>query len=412
MFDYFININLEKQEDLKIFEDNSNVDTIVSILFLKNRIPQDKNSTILLFIDEIQNSPKTVALLRYFYEEKNNIFVIAAGSLLESIIDNHISFPVGRVEYMVIRPFNFTEYLMARDNNREVELINTIPFPDYAHDHLLELFTEYTLIGGMPEVVKSYLENKDLVQVSEIFDNLITTYLEDVEKYSKSDRQTKIIRHVISNAIKLAGERIKFEGFANSSYKSKDVSECFRILEKTFVINLIYPTTSTKIPALENVKKSPKIQVVDTGIVNKFVGAQVPILSDNNIDKVFEGKIAEHITGQELLSLQTSSMAKNIFWVKEKNQSSAEVDYILQINNLLIPVEVKRGKTGRLRSLMGFIDLAPHGFAVRVYSGKLTFEQAKTTKGKPFTLLNLPFYLLPLIEKYIRKMTSQDLSLN
>jgi predicted AAA+ superfamily ATPase len=408
-FDYFININLDKPDDLELFNKNDNIDTIVSILFLKNSIPQNgHNSKILLFIDEIQNSPKTVALLRYFFEEKSHLYVIAAGSLLESIIDNHISFPVGRVEYMVIRPFSFIEYLMAKEKKTEIELINTIPFPEYAHSHLLDLFTEYTLIGGMPEVVKSYIENKDLVQVSEIFDNLITTYLEDVEKYSKNPKQTKIIRHTISNAIKLAGERIKFEGFANSSYKSKDVSESFRILEKTFFLTLIYPTTSTKAPAIENIRKAPKIEILDTGIINKFAEIQIPILSDNNIDKVFEGKIAEHITGQELLAMQTNILAKNIFWVKEKNQSNAEVDYILQINSLLIPVEVKRGKTGRLRSLMEFIDLAPHNFAVRVYSGNLSLEKAKTTRGKSFTLLNLPFYLLPKIKEYIKKMISGE----
>ena len=404
-FDYFINLNLDKTGDLQVFEQNDNLETIISILFLQNSIPANKNQAkILIFIDEIQNSPKTVALLRYFYEEKNELYVIAAGSLLESILGTQISFPVGRVEFLILRPFSFQEYLMAKNKNTEIELLSNPPFPEYAHLHLLDLFKEYTLIGGMPEIVSNYIEHQDLVQIADIFDDLITTYLEDVEKYSKNPNQTKIIRHIINNSIKLAGERIKFEGFAQSNYKSKDVSECFRILEKTFFLHLVYPTTATKIPAIENLKKSPKLHILDTGIINKFAGVQSQILSNTKIDSVFEGKIAEHITGQELLSLQTSVLAKNVFWVKEKKQSNAEVDFILQISNMLIPIEVKLGKSGRLRSLMEFIDLAPHNFAVRVYSGNFSIEKTKTIKNKAFFLLNLPFYLVSQVEKYIKLM--------
>ncbi len=404
-FDYFINLNLDKKEDLQIFEKNDNINNIISILFLKNNIPVNiKHNKVLIFIDEIQNSPKAVAQLRYFYEEKKELYVIAAGSLLESILDNHISFPVGRVEYLILRPFSFYEYLTAKNKIQEIDLLQNIPFPEYAHQYLLDLFKEYTLIGGMPEIVSRYIADNDIVQIAGIFDNLIATYIEDVEKYSKNANQTKIISHIISNSIKLAGGRIKFMGFAQSNYKSKDVGECFRILEKTFFLQLVYPTTATKIPAVENIRKSPKLQILDTGIINKFAGIQLQILSNNEIDNVFEGKIAEHITGQELLALQTSVLSKNIFWVKEKKQSNAEVDFVLQANDLLIPIEVKLGKTGRLRSLMEFIDLAPHNFAVRIYSGNFSIEKTKTIRGKTFFLLNLPFYLISQIENYIKFM--------
>ena len=407
-FDYFIQLNLEKAEDLQIFEQNKDLDTIIAILFLKYGIPKISiQKKILIFIDEIQNSPQTVALLRYFYEEQKELYVITAGSLLESLIDKHINFPVGRVEFLVLRPFSFYEYLLAKNKLTEVDLLNNIPFPEYAHRQLLSLFKEYTLIGGMPEIVSNYIEHEDLVQTGDIFSDLITTYIEDVEKYSKNDKQTKIIRHLISNSIKLAGERIKFEGFAQSNYKSKDVAENFRILEKTFLLQLVYPTTNTKIPPVENLKKSPKLHILDTGILNKFAGVQLKILSNEYIDDVFEGKIAEHITGQELLAQQTNVLAKNIFWVKEKKQSNAEVDYVLQIDNLLIPVEVKSGKAGRLRSLMEFMDLAPHNFAVRIYSGKLSIEKIKTINDKKFLLLNLPFYLIMKIEEYIRLMINK-----
>ncbi|MDD4148535.1 MAG: AAA family ATPase [Bacteroidales bacterium] len=406
-FDYFINLNLDKEADKQIFDENRDVNKIIQILFFNSGISQKKNDKILIFIDEIQNSANAIKSLRYFYEERNELFVIAAGSLLETLLDNQISFPVGRVEYKILRPFSFCEFLEATENINALAAINSEDFPDYAHDKLLELFNEYSLIGGMPEVIETYVKYKDLVRVSTVLDNLIVTYLDDIEKYSSSENQTKIIRFLITNSIKLAGERIKFEGFAHSNYKSKDVGECLRILEKTFLLSLNYPTSSVQVPIMENIRKSPKIQFLDTGIVNKFAGLQASILSSNLIDDLFEGKIAEHIVGQELLFLQKSVLAKNTFWVREKKQSNAEVDYLIQINDMLIPVEVKAGKTGRLRSLMAYVDAAPHNCAIRVYSGNYNIEYAKTLNNKDFILLNLPFYLINRIYHYAQKMLNE-----
>ncbi|MFA4852254.1 MAG: AAA family ATPase [Bacteroidales bacterium] len=408
-FDYFIPLNLDKREDKLIFEKNDNIQTIIQILYLKNNISPTSKDKVLIFIDEIQNSPEAIKLLRYFFEQANHLYVIAAGSLLESILDNQISFPVGRVEYLILRPFSFEEFLMAQQENLALNIFNNFPFQAYGHKKLLDLFVEYCLIGGMPEVVKHYIENKDIVAVGRIFENLIATYIDDVEKYAQNNNQTKIIRHVIYNAVKLAGERIKFEGFASSDYKSKDIGECFRILEKTYLLSLVYPTTKTSIPIIENKRKSPKLHILDTGILNYYAGIQLMILNNDLLDTIFEGKIAEHIVGQELLSLKTSPLSKNIFWVKEKKQSNAEVDYVLQVDNLLIPIEVKLGKTGRLRSLMEFIDLCPHNFALRIYSGIFSVETAKTLKGKEFILLNLPFYLTGKTPDYIKKLINGEL---
>ena len=401
-FDHFIHLNLDKSEDKQVFENNDNVLTVIQILYLKANISPAPHAQVLIFIDEIQNSPTAIKLLRYFYEQANHLYVIAAGSLLESILDNQISFPVGRVEYLILRPFSFEEYLMARQEKSALNIYNTIPFKEYGHQKLLDLFLEYSLIGGMPEVVKNYIENKDLVAVGRIFESLITAYSDDVEKYGQNDNQRKIIRHIIHNAIRLAGERITFEGFGSSNYKSKDIGDCIRVLEKTYLLSLVYPTTNTKLPIIENKRKSPKLHILDTGILNYFAGVQLMLLSNGLIDTVFEGKIAEHITGQELLSIRSNVSAKNYFWTKEKKQSNAEVDYVLQIDNLLIPIEVKLGKTGRLRSLMEFVDASPHNFAVRIYSGVLKIETTHTLKGKEFTLLNLPFYLTGKTPNYIK----------
>ena len=160
-FEQYIYLNLEKINEQKLFEKyNSTAELISSIFFYKNKT--QKKGRTLLFIDEIQNSPKAVSQLRYFYEDPKDLYVIAAGSLLETLIDKTISFPVGRVEYLLIRPCSFLEFLTATGEEQSVNLINTIPFPDYGHDKLLTFFRKYALIGGMPEVIKKYSETKDI----------------------------------------------------------------------------------------------------------------------------------------------------------------------------------------------------------------------------------------------------------
>jgi hypothetical protein len=272
----------------------------------------------------------------------------------------------------------------------------------------MDLFKEYCLIGGMPEVVENYLQRRDLVEIGKIYESLVITYLEDVEKYAQAETQRRIIRHLINNVFRKAGERIKFEGFAETNYKSKDVSECFRILEKTFLLSLVYPTTTSKPPLAENLRKSPKLQVLDTGLVNYYSGARMSILSGDRLESIYDGKIAEHIVGQELLAVESKPWSKNTFWVKEKKQSSAEIDYIIQADDMLFPVEVKLGKAGRLRSLMEYIDLCPHNIAVRIYSGELKIETLKTLRGKEFVLLNLPFYLTTKVKDYLKKLSTSE----
>ncbi|HAN77811.1 MAG TPA: AAA family ATPase [Bacteroidales bacterium] len=410
-FDFFIPLNLDLQNDAKLFDQTDDVSILLQLLYLRFGIAPSPKDKVLLFIDEIQSSEKAIRLLRYFYELLPDIYVIAAGSLLESLLSNTISFPVGRVEYMLLRPFSFEEYLWAKGNQAAINAYQSDQFPVYAHYTLSELFSEYALIGGMPEIVNEYLKHGKLSTINSIYDSLIVTYSEDVEKYANNERHVQIIRHIIGNAFVFAGERITFEGFANSNYKSKDIGDCFRILEKTFLISLIYPTTQISIPIIENTNKAPKLHVLDTGLINRFAGVQAELLANQLSDAIYEGKIAEHITGQELLTLHESVLYKNNFWVKEKKQSNAEIDYLLSFNGLLLPIEVKAGKTGRLRSLMEYMDLVKHEFAIRVYSGELSIDKIQTLAGKQFYLLNLPFYLIGQIHNYAKLLVeNQQLS--
>ncbi|MCF8113843.1 MAG: AAA family ATPase [Desulfotignum sp.] len=409
-FEQYLYLNLEIKAERDIFEqDHSIEDLLQAIFFHKNQVRG--NGSVLIFIDEIQNSPSAVSYLRYFYEAFPHLYVIAAGSLLdlETLIDTHISFPVGRVEYLMMKPLSFKEFLNALSEDSSLDILNrNIPVPDFAHDKLMKLFNTYAIIGGMPEIVQKYADRKDIIALNSIFDSLIVSYLDDVEKYARNRTMANVIRHAVSNAFYEAGSRIKFQGFGNSNYKSREMSEALRVLEKAMLIYLLYPSSSVAPPLRPNTKKSPRLQVLDTGMLNYFAGFQKDLFGANGIDSVYQEKIAEHIVGQELLAAETSPLSKLQFWNREKKQSNAEVDFLIQYEGLLIPVEVKSAATGRLRSLHQFIDRAPHKYAVRIYSGQLEINQIKTVDGKECLLLNLPFYLTGSIVEYLKWIISND----
>ncbi len=150
-----------------------------------------------------------------------------------------------------------------------------------------------------------------------------------------------------------------------------------------------------------NYRRSPKLQVVDTGMVNFFSGIQGELITVNDLNDSYKGRIAEHITGQELLTLSDSVLYKLNYWTRENKDASAEVDFVWQHKNKVIPIEVKSGKAGKLRSLHQFVDRSPHNFAVRIYSGKFSVENAVTLAGKEYKLINLPFYLIHKLPKYL-----------
>jgi len=399
-FEQYIYFNLERTEDLRLFEQDYTIHELVeAIFFLSNKDRQQSDT--LLFIDEIQNSSKAVAMLRYFYEELPDLYVIAAGSLLESILDQHISFPVGRVEYLRMHPLSFEEFLLAIGETQAEEMLERIPLPAFAHYKLLKLFHRYTLIGGMPEIVQLYAESKNLTQLRPVYESLIIAYMDDVEKYSSRDSQTPIIRHVIQSAFHEAGNRIKMAGFGQSGYSSKEITEAMQLLEKALLLLRIYPVTGTRLPLTPNMKKSPKLLFLDTGLVNYFSGLQTDIFGAKDLNTIYGGRIIEHLVGQELLASQHSILFKPNFWVREKKQSNAEVDFVLPHGNKIIPIEVKSGATGRLRSLHQFVDRADHHYAVRLYARGLKIETAATIAGKEYRLLSLPYFLGGKLTMYL-----------
>lgn len=400
-FEQYIYLNLELPADRKPFEQFTTVDQLLeAVFFLKNKSYRNRKNT-LLFIDEIQELPEAMNMLRYLYEEAPDLPVIAAGSLLETIFNQKLHFPVGRVDYLVVRPAGFSEFLEALGEVQALEQWNKLPLADFAIERLFQLFHQYAIIGGMPAIVQQYADHRDLTSLKSLYENLISGYLDDVEKYAGSQSHAQHIRHAIRASYAEAGKRIKFQGFGKSVYGSREMGEALRTLEKAMLLHLVYPNTSAVLPLLPDTRKSPRLQVLDTGLLNYSLGIQKEIIGTPDLQDVYGGTMIEHLVGQEMLSTMYGALSGLHFWTRDKAGSSAELDWLYPWEGKLIPVEVKSGATGKLRSLHAFMEDAPHRMAVRFYAGGIQINEAKTRSGKTYFLLNLPYFLAAKLENYL-----------
>lgn len=401
-FEVYLTLNLEKVKDRELFDQYTEIHKLLPAIYLHNKA-RIENRPTLLFIDEIQYSGKAVSMLRYFYEEASHIHVIAAGSMLEALLSHEkISFPVGRVGYLPIRPCNFIEFLDGIEESFDKELIlslNTEP----VHQRIMDYYREYALVGGMPEAITQYLKMRDILAVESVYRSLLASYIDDAEKYADSESQIQILRHILKVGWKMAAESVVFENFGGSSFRSRDVGNAFRTLQKAFILELIYPVSQTKQPLLQNYRKKPKLFLLDTGLVNYYSQIQSDVFSSKDIQDVWRGRIAEHIVGQEIMCLDNSILAERYFWRRDKAGSDAEVDFLYSYKGNVIPIEVKTGHNSKLKSLHLFMSDAPHDIGVRVWSEKFSVDKVKTPHGKEFRLINLPFYYVCVLDKILSR---------
>lgn len=401
-FENYLYINLEDDLVAGFFDHVRPVDELLVNLFAYCSVRRKEGKT-LLFIDEIQNSKKAVASLRYFYEEMPDLYVIAAGSLLESLIDVHVSFPVGRVEYMAVHPCSFREYMVAEGESLLRERISSdVEASVVFHEKLMNMFNRYTLLGGMPEVIKTYTETKDIASLDSIYDALLQGYRDDVEKYARNTTQREVIRYILSAGWAETAKCVTLGGFAGSSYKSREMGEAFRTLEKALLLELVYPTTNTSIPIQSDMRRAPKLIWLDTGLVNYASGIQKEVFMAKDIQDSWRGMVAEQIVAQELLALSNKVSTRRNFWVRAKAGASAEVDFVISGNSGIIPIEVKSGHNAHLRSLHSFVNNSTeYVTAVRVWSQPFSIDKPVTNCGKRFTLINVPFYMVGWLPQII-----------
>jgi predicted AAA+ superfamily ATPase len=396
-FDTFIYINLEHEDHAALFRRAMSVKERVELIQLKFNSKITPGST-LLFIDEVQNSSVAMQQLRYFYEEMPDLYVVAAGSLREVKIKSEgFSFPVGRVEYCYLYPVTFDEFLAALGETEALNYLCSVK-PDSViseeiHAMMAKKYSEYLLVGGMPEAVARYAQTRSLIDLDPIYESILTGLRDDVFKYTAAAK-TKYIQYVIEHASKFVGLRIKYEKFGESSFRSREMSDAFDALEKAMLVNRVYASASKQMPLVSNLKKQPKLLHLDIGLVNYQAGLRTELAMMDDVNAAFHGQVGEQIVGQTLMALNARRKVNLHYWYREQKGTVSEVDYLMVINDRLIPLEVKSGKTGTLRSLHNFMAESTGDLALRVYSGTMRTEQIALPNEKKFTLFSVPFYLL------------------
>ena len=402
-FDIYIELNLELSKDKIFFEYADDVEKLFDSILLDRSIVYNATQTCLLFIDEIQSSPKAITMLRYFYEKLPSIYVIAAGSLLEFSLEDVSSFPVGRVEQIVMYPMNFREFLNAINKKSLAERFDGLDFSESTNAILAREFQNYMITGGLPQSISEYIrENYSFKKIRFVLENLWLNYLDDTLKYGRNDQNKKTLRYILESS-PFTLDRFSFESFSNNQFKARDIGIAFRQLEQAKIMYLIYPTTHTAPPLLPEFKKRPRLQFLDTGLLIALNKKSAELLLVQDANDKFRGLIINHIAIQEIMSISESLLTNFVFWVRENNDSNAEVDLLFEWNGKAIPIEVKSGSSGRLRSLHSFMDRAAHSIAIRLLANEFSIETVKTAQGKSFKLINLPIHYSSQIRKVLDK---------
>ncbi|MBW1829479.1 MAG: ATP-binding protein [Deltaproteobacteria bacterium] len=349
MFTNLVTVDLEKERKLHgIFEADLNSDRIISELeiVLNEEITPNKS---LLFIDEIQSCPRAIMALRYFYEEIPDLHVIAAGSLLEFSMSD-ISFPVGRIQFLDMTPLTFPEYLLAIGREEAANIVSSKPkaVSGSIHRILLDELKIFCFVGGMPESVKVYVESKSLKESFSVHKELCESFRHDFSKYTPRIG-TDCIDSVLTGTAQHVGQQIIYTHLTDMC-THPTVKKAFHTLCKARVINMVSSASPAGLPLKATASsKRFKAIIVDIGLWQHLNGIDVAKeYPKTDLLTIYQGAMAEQFVGQEILAAQNSSL---YYWARSAKGSTAEVDYLAAIDGKVVPVEVKSGSAGRLRSL-------------------------------------------------------------
>jgi len=387
-FDNFLEINLENKDQKEYFGEAKNVDDFVKRVefFTKKKITEGKT---LLFIDEIQESVDSLNLLRFFAEEKPNLHLIAAGSLLEAKMYGKWNVPVGRVEYMYLYPMTFFEFLGAIGQEQLAD------DPKTTHSLLVKHLIDYLLVGGMPEAVLSFVNDGGFATVQEVHERLTVSYAEDIDKYA-SPTERKYLQLIMNFGPKIAGSVYKYENFGDSEYRSREVREAINLLQRVMLLREVPSINSINLPFVLKLKRAKKMVWLDVGIVNFTNNAQFDLLKGE-----YGGKSMEQFVGQTLVAGGFRRGVELVYWSRNKDEGSAEVDFCFQHGNKIVGLEVKSGNTKNLKSLFSMIDIGGDKvIPVRVSWDQFGVERYKYS-GKEYKILSIPFYLLERVEEFL-----------
>lgn len=406
-FPHSIVLNLEQYEDRQLFAGHTTLRETLSAIEVLKRTPLVPGKT-LLFLDEIQNSPEAMRQLRYFHEQHPALHVVAAGSLLEAVLQKEgFPFPVGRVEFLYLYPATFDEFLAAIGETSLLDYLLGVTLrtkiPDALHAQAVKRFREYLIVGGMPEVVAHYAAVGGGVALSNLKESLLTAFEEDIHKYART-AQIPYLQRILHTTPLYVGQRITYEHFGQSEFRSREVKRAFELLEYAMIAQRIFGSPTTAIPIHPNFRVAPKLLYLDTGLVAHRLKLESADPQHVHWHPTIQGAVMEQVVGQELLALTATRRDVPCYWYRSA-PSTAEVDYCIQWDQIVLPIEVKSGTSGQLRSLQQFMRASEHPYAIRVGFEKLHQDRVRHENAS-FTLLNLPPYLLfrlpQLLQRWVR----------
>ena len=397
-FKNIVTVNFEFRPELKqCFTTFDPIEIINKLrLLMGENIEAEKT---LLFLDEIQECPNAIMALRYFKEKHARLAVIGAGSLMEFALNSSdFKMPVGRIQFIYLEPLSFGEFLTASGNEllrrHLLEIRLNSVFDDTIHQKLMDLLRIYLIVGGMPAVVKEYLENRNLLNCQRIQNSLLQAYRSDFGKYAKSS-ELKYLQKVFDEAPRLIGNRVKYSNIDPHS-KSRDIKQALNLLKLAGIIYPVYATAASGLPlgAQANEMKF-KLNFLDIGLMQNACGLQTELTVTNNFFQINSGAVTEQLIGQELRVYFDRYLKPSLFfWARDKKNSSAEVDYVAAVDSLIVPVEVKAGKTGTLKSLKLFIGEKKSLFGIRFSQEKLSLHDK---------VLTLPLYMAEQMKRLARE---------
>ncbi len=392
-------LNFERNpEHADLFRSNDPKQIIATLRLMLNRAIKPGNA--ILFLDEIQAAPTILGSLRYFYEEMPGLHVVAAGSLLDfELASPSFSMPVGRISYLHLYPMNFTEILRATGEDALAEFVeqwqicDELPKP--IHDKLMGLLRQSMAVGGMPEAVNSFAELSDYRETEEIKQDLLATFSDDFAKYSRQQDQD-LIRLCFRKAPTLLGRKVKYSEISRD-FPSSRIAQSLSQLEKARVVNKVTRTAANGVPlSAEENTKFFKLLFLDVGLVSTMLNVSWQALQED-LMLINRGGLAEQWVGQELLSSLDGHLTPHLhYWAREARSSSAELDYVVATEQP-VPVEVKAGKSGSLKSLQLFMKEKPSTLAVRFNA------DTPSMLDRPYPLLSLPLYMAGQLRRLLQK---------
>lgn len=413
-FTSFVEINFEKQPEYKsLFKENLDVNRITSqmaAIYGEAIVPGET----LLFLDEVQECPEAIMSLRFFKEDMSQLHVIAAGSLLEFALSELPTFGVGRIHSMFMHPMSFDEFLKANGEDLLLNARNGAscqnPLPEVLHNKLVQLLRTYMLVGGMPEVVCKWVTTHDYLKCQVIQDDIITSYEDDFAKYKKKVNPLLLRMTLRSTAMQMTQKFVYAQ--VGGEFKTHEVKQALEMLILAGLIIPVTQTTANGIPlGCEANSTSRKMLILDTGlmlsILNMTLGSinevTTQILTASAADLVNKGPMAELLAGLEMLRNQSPNRRHEMYyWTRQAKNSLAEIDYVTIKNMKVLPIEVKAGTQGGMKSLWAFMRAKNLSYAVRCSLENFgTFDYIDNEDGGAIRCVDVcPLYAISMMNGF------------